>query len=174
MSIFDDPNMYFVFYFIKNVSKYYRLDVKNSSKGILIFHKAWYQPIKLWVEEGDNTKSEGFQGFVIITESGWWRLSDASTNWNVRYILVHFNLVLLTLTCLVTLFDRKLQVFQKLAKVDHFWPIYRTFVHSKCKCNVEWDFFCDFQTPWSYSFIKTNVMLVQNLFFYVVHTNFVN
>ena len=25
------------------------------------------------------------------------------------------------MTCLVTLFDRKLQVFQKLAKTDHFW-----------------------------------------------------
>ena len=25
------------------------------------------------------------------------------------------------LTCLVTLFDRKLQVFKKLAEMDHFW-----------------------------------------------------
>ena len=29
--------------------------------------------------------------------------------------------VLFKLTCLVILFDRKLQVFQKLAKMDHFW-----------------------------------------------------
>ena len=28
---------------------------------------------------------------------------------------------LLKLTCLVTLFDRKLQGFKKLAKMDHFW-----------------------------------------------------
>ena len=27
------------------------------------------------IVEGANTKSEGFQGFIIITESGWWRLS---------------------------------------------------------------------------------------------------
>ena len=32
-----------------------------------------------------------------------------------------FRLVLLQLTGLVTLFDRKLQVFKKLAKMDHFW-----------------------------------------------------
>ena len=42
--------------------------------------------------------------------------------------------VLLKLTCLVTM-------FKKLPKLP-------TFVHSKCKwSNVEWDFFCDFQTP---------------------------
>ena len=35
---------------------------------------------------------------------------------------------LLKLTCLVTLFDRK----QKLAKIDHFWHFWLTFVNSKC------------------------------------------
>ena len=38
--------------------------------------------------------------------------------------------VLLKLTCLVTLFDSG---FQKLAKMDHFWHFWLTFVHSKCK-----------------------------------------
>ena len=41
--------------------------------------------------------------------------------------------------------------FQKLAKMDHFWHFWLTFVHSKCKRsfarNIEWDFSCDFQTP---------------------------
>ena len=41
--------------------------------------------------------------------------------------------------------------FQKLAKWDQIWHFKWTFVHSKCKRssvarNVEWDFFCDFQT----------------------------
>ena len=45
----------------------------------------------------------------------------------------------------------QVSAFQKLA-LDHFWHFYLTFVHSKCKRssvarNVEWDFFCDFQTP---------------------------
>ena len=39
------------------------------------------------------------------------------------------------LACLVTLFDRKIQVFKKLAKIDHFWHFYWTFVHSKRKCS---------------------------------------
>ena len=43
--------------------------------------------------------------------------------------------------------------FEKVAKMDHFWHFELIFVHSKCKrsslrsLNVEWDFFCDFQTP---------------------------
>ena len=35
--------------------------------------------------------------------------------------------VLLKLTCLVTLFDRKLQTFKKLAKIDHFWAFLMNF-----------------------------------------------
>ena len=42
---------------------------------------------------------------------------------------------LLKLTCLVTLIDRKLQ-----------------FCNSKCK--LDCDFFCDFQPPWTHSFIQ--------------------
>ena len=38
--------------------------------------------------------------------------------------------VQLKVTCLVTLFDRKLQVFKNSPVIDHFWSI---FVHSKCK-----------------------------------------
>ena len=53
---------------------------------------------------------------------------------------------LLKMTCLVTLFDRKLQVFQKLAKINHFRHFQWTFVHSKCKSsslrfNIKWDIF---------------------------------
>ena len=35
------------------------------------------------------------------------------------------------MTCLVSLLDRKHQVF----KIDIFWHFWRTFVHSKCKCS---------------------------------------
>ena len=45
------------------------------------------------------------------------------------------------------------QDFQKLAKMNHFWHFWLTFVHSNVNvtrfaCNVEWDLFRDFQTPW--------------------------
>ena len=61
--------------------------------------------------------------------------------------------VLLKLTCLVTLFDRKLQVFKNSPK----WTIFGIFNEllstqnvnvARFARNVEWDFFCDFQTPW--------------------------
>ena len=42
---------------------------------------------------------------------------------------------LLKLTCLVTLIDRKLQFFNS-------------------KCKLDCDFFCDFQPPWTHSFIQ--------------------
>ena len=54
--------------------------------------------------------------------------------------------VLLKLTCLVTLFDRNLQVFQKLAKMDHLST--QNVNVARFARNVEWDFFCYFQTPW--------------------------
>ena len=48
--------------------------------------------------------------------------------------------VLLKLTYLVTLFDQKLQVFKNLPK----WTNVNV---ARFARNVEWDFFCDFQTP---------------------------
>ena len=45
--------------------------------------------------------------------------------------------------------------FQKLAKMDHFWHFLMNFLSTqnvnvaRSARNVEWDFFCDFQTPWS-------------------------
>ena len=41
--------------------------------------------------------------------------------------------VLLKLTCLITLFDRKLQVFKDSPNWTIFWHFSLTFVHSKCK-----------------------------------------
>ena len=43
--------------------------------------------------------------------------------------------------------------FQKLAKLDHFWHFVmnlstRNVNVARFARNVEWDFFCDFQTPW--------------------------
>ena len=60
--------------------------------------------------------------------------------------------VLLKVTCLVTLFDRKLQVFKNLQN----WTIFgicngllstQNVDVARCARNVEWDFFCDFQIP---------------------------
>ena len=62
--------------------------------------------------------------------------------------------VLLKSTCLVTLFDRKFEVFKKSPKRINFSFFYWTFVHSKCKRSpgnvVKGDFFYDFQTPCAY------------------------
>ena len=71
--------------------------------------------------------------------------------------------VLLKLTCLVTLFDRKLHVFKNSPNWP-FLPFLITFCLeyyivtllwstqnvnvARFDRNVEWDFFCDFQTPW--------------------------
>ena len=61
--------------------------------------------------------------------------------------------VILRLTCLVILFDRKIQVFKNSPK----WTIFGIFNQllstqnvnvARFARNVEWDFFCDFQTPW--------------------------
>ena len=54
-------------------------------------------------------------------------------------------LVLLELTCLVTLFDRKLQVFKNFPKCTIFGLLSTQNVNFARI--VKWDFFCDFQTP---------------------------
>ena len=65
--------------------------------------------------------------------------------------------VLRKLTCLVTLFDRKLQVFKNSPK----WTIFGIFNEflstqnvnvARFARNVEWDIFYDFQTPWTVMF----------------------
>ena len=69
--------------------------------------------------------------------------------------------VLLKLTCLVTLFDRKLQVFKNSSK----WTIFGIFNEllstqfvnvARFARNVELDFLCDFQTPLLY--MSLNIM----------------
>ena len=47
----------------------------------------------------------------------------------------HFSpiIVLLKFTCLVTLFDRKIQVYQKIGEIARLWHFILTFVLSKCK-----------------------------------------
>ena len=75
---------------------------------------------------------------------------------NVAFECWHFPLifVLLKLTCLVTLFDRKLQVFKSSPK----WTILGIFNQllstqnvnvARFARNVKWYFFCDFQTLWN-------------------------
>ena len=61
--------------------------------------------------------------------------------------------VLLKLTCLVTLFDRKLQIFKNSSKQTIFgifnWLLSTQNVNvARYARNVEWDFFYSFQTPW--------------------------
>ena len=57
----------------------------------------------------------------------------------------------LKVTCLVTLFDRKLQAFKKSPKLTIF-GIFNELLSTqnvnvaRFARNVEWDFFCDFQT----------------------------
>ena len=46
---------------------------------------------------------------------------------NVAFEFLNFGIFHQFLTCLVTLFDCKLQVLQKLAKIDHFWPFFINF-----------------------------------------------
>ena len=63
----------------------------------------------------------------------------------------HQFLVFLRLTCLVTLFDLKLQVFKNSSKWTTF-AIFNKLLSTqnvngvRFARNVEWDFFCDFQT----------------------------
>ena len=68
--------------------------------------------------------------------------------------------VLLILTCLVTLLDRKLQVvkIQKLAKLTIFGIFDELFVNGEARFarNIEWDFFYDFQPPCAEIKDKTN------------------
>ena len=82
--------------------------------------------------------------------------------WDFRPIFV-----LLILTCLVTLFDRKLQVFKnspKLTILGIFNKLLSTQNVNVARFarNVEWDFFCDFQTLWA--FIVTNRQEAMNIF----------
>ena len=54
--------------------------------------------------------------------------------------------VLLKLTCLATLFVRKLQVFKHSPKLTIF-GIFSELLSTQNVNVAEWDFFCDFQTP---------------------------
>ena len=76
-----------------------------------------------------------------------------TVNEKVSFDFWHFSpiFVLLELTCLETLFDRKLQVF----KISPKWTIFGIFNYllstqnanvARFARNDKWDFFCDFQT----------------------------
>ena len=79
-------------------------------------------------------------------------------------------LVLMKLTCLVALFDHKFQFFKNCQN----WPFFGIFIEllytqnaARFARNVEWDFFCDFQTPWSCHLCSENVNKVSRFFFLV-------
>ena len=74
--------------------------------------------------------------------------------WNVTFEFFQFwhfppIFVLWKLPCLVTLFDRKLQVLKNSPKWTIFGILNSLLSTQNVARNVEWDFFCDFQTPWS-------------------------
>ena len=61
------------------------------------------------------------------------------------------NFVLLKMTCLVTLFDSKHQIFKYSSKLPIFGLFYEllfTVNVARFARNLEWDFSCDFQTLW--------------------------
>ena len=74
--------------------------------------------------------------------------------------------VLLRLTCLVTLFDSKLQVFKNSPKLTIFGILFNELLSTqnvkiaRFARNVEWDFFCDFQTPCERSFFYSREALI--------------
>ena len=66
--------------------------------------------------------------------------------------------------------------FQKLVKMDHFWHLWLTFVHSKCKrssLRSQWDIFCDFQTICHCGFTKLQIVIwIQLQYFQSFDLNF--
>ena len=63
------------------------------------------------------------------------------------------------MTCLVTLFDRKLQVFINLSKLTIF-GIFNKLLSSQ-NVNVECDFFCDFYTLCDYLFVYLTFLSIR-------------
>ena len=85
----------------------------------------------------------------------------------IFFLFWHFPpiFVLLKLTCLLTLFDRKLQIFKNSPKFTIFGLFNELLSTQNVNVarfarNVEWDFFCDFQTPLICLLWKDTVILV--------------
>ena len=79
-----------------------------------------------------------------------WKLLKIS---HLNLVIFHHFFVLLKVTCLVTLFGRKLQVLKKLVKMNYFWHFWQFLSTQNVNVarfarNVEWDLFRDFQTPY--------------------------
>ena len=96
---------------------------------------------------GKFVKIETFASFCTVFEKSEKCHSRTFQFWHFPPIFV-----LLTLTCLVTLFDRKLQIFKTSPKIDHFWHFWWALSTqnenvARFARNVECDFFCYFQTP---------------------------
>ena len=72
---------------------------------------------------------ERYPGLLKKLFSVWKSLNMRHLNFGIFLPIF----VLFKLTCLVTLFDRKLQAFKKLAKLTLFGIFYSTFVRSICK-----------------------------------------
>ena len=85
---------------------------------------------------------------------------------NFSILAFSTNFVRLKLTCLVTLFDRKLQVFKNSPK----WIIFGIFNEllstqhvnvARFARNIEYDFFCDFQTLCDWFFFLSFYIVFQ-------------
>ena len=147
-----------------------------------ILHQKWHSCLYVWIvhEKTWVSFNTGWPCYTQLFESGyivqilhsvWKSLKKVSFTKtlpifepkmtqkcrNSILLFWHFPsiFVSLKLTCLVTLFDSKLQVF----KNSPNWPFFGIFNEllstqnvnaARFARNVEWDFFCDFQTNVKY------------------------
>ena len=89
-----------------------------------------------------------FKYFTVFENYSKYRI------WTFKYWHFSSIFVLIKVTNLVTLFDRKIQVFKNSPKLTIF-VIFNELLSTqnvsvaRFARNVEWDFFCDFQTLWN-------------------------
>ena len=123
---------------------------------VWIFVKVWLRKMirKLQIYKGKSTLVS-----ILSKITARWRFchsvwkSPKCCIWIFEFWHFLSIFVQLKLTCLVTLFDRKLQVFKNSPKLTIF-GIFNQLLSTqnvnvaRFARNVEWYFSCDFQTPW--------------------------
>ena len=95
-----------------------------------------------------NQEMRNFLGFLIFLLSTLFENYSKCRIWIFEFWHLSPIFVLSKLTSLVTLYDRKLQVFKNSPKWTIFGLSTQNVNVARFARNVEWDFFCDFQTPW--------------------------
>ena len=148
-----------------------RMQTQTAFKNLIVLWPTMIQSLdqqfNRWVLEWPWEQDFGFLSILWLSFSPYyiqppvnmWTMWQNSNEWNsiaklshclkiaqnVSFELSNFGIIHQFLTCLVTYFDRKLQVL----KSRQNW-LFLTFLLNFCPLarNVEWDFFYDFQTPW--------------------------